>query len=189
MIVAITGKGFRWSELDRILGQRGPTPGPTGDQSGTTAYAQNGDSGTTYGNHEQPPLIGPPSPAPLSPPLIPPSRVSDTTHVGGDEKNGPVREPKLPFDRTLLDARYAILRAVWKHVEPIIGRSTTWANWRARNSTIAASLAAGGFTPEQIAKAWELASKDIGEPVRELSRIQRFLERVEVAVAMRKGRR
>jgi len=114
---------------------------------------------------------------------------NDTTCVGSSQEEKGVKQTKLPFDRPLLDARYAIMRAVWRKVEPIIGRSTTWANWRARNTHIATALASGGFTPEQVLRAWELASKDAHEPVRELSRVQRYLERVQAAVAARKGPR
>lgn len=97
------------------------------------------------------------------------------------------REQKLDFDRPLLDARYAILRAVWLRVEPLIGRSTTWTSWRARNAAVAMDLARGGFTPEQVVHGWDLASQERGEPVRELSRVQRFIERVESSVAKHKA--
>jgi len=194
MITRVLGYSFRDAEVGKALSIiRGHHYGHhSGTTAGTTSDAQNGGLGTMHGTNPAPaeaPLNGPLSPrAPLSP-LNPPIVVSnDTTRVECEQETAKrVREQKLPFDRPLLDARYAIMRAVWRQVEPIIGRSTTWANWRARNTHIATALASGGFTPEQVLRAWELASKDAHEPVRELSRVQRYLERVEAAIAARKG--
>lgn len=116
-----------------------------------------------------------------------PTCVENSSHVEKAKtgKNG--RPLKLPFDQPALDARNAILRLVWQHVQPVIGRSTTWSSWRARNARVADDLARGGFTPEQIEKAWEFATRDLHEPVRELSQVRRFMERVETQVAARKG--
>jgi hypothetical protein len=92
--------------------------------------------------------------------------------------NGKVRS--LPLPRPELDARVAILRAVWLHVEPVIGRSTTWTDWKRRNTRVADSFVHGGYSPEQIVAAWECACRKESEPVRELSRVQRFLEELAV---------
>ena len=86
------------------------------------------------------------------------------------------RQVPIDFDRSKYENRDAILKAVWAHVQPIIGRSTSWSDWRARNARIADSFVKGGYTPEQIVKAWEFACSKEGGPVRELSRVQRFLE-------------
>ena len=98
------------------------------------------------------------------------------------KKTGALR---LPFDRDTLDARNAILAAVWKHLKPIIGRSTTYTDWRKRNAVIARSFAEGGFKPEHIVAAWEDAGKRRGETIRELSLVQKFIESFEVQLAGR----
>lgn len=102
---------------------------------------------------------------------------SDTSESKEGDKTTKSRSLRLPFDRDLMDRRHAILKAVWGRVQPFIQRSTTWTDWRTRNARIAESFARGGYTPEQIVYAWERASER--EPVRELSIVQRFLERVE----------
>jgi hypothetical protein len=91
------------------------------------------------------------------------------------------RQQKLPYDRSILDRRVAILKAVWQRVQPLIGRTTTWTDWRKRNGTIAASFALGGFSPEQIVKAWEITTTADGDPVRELWLVQRKLEEISAA--------
>lgn len=111
---------------------------------------------------------------PLFPNSDPPA---EDPHVASQPRGPRTQALKLPYDRELLDQRYAILKAVWGRVQPIIGRSTTFSDWRKRNSEIALSLAKGGFSPEQVVFAWEQASAR--GPVRELSIVQRYIERVE----------
>jgi len=83
---------------------------------------------------------------------------------------------RLPFDRALLDRRDAILKAAWRCVEPTIGRAVTYTRWRERNSRVAVDLARAGVAVEAVVAAWEQASERFGEPVRELSLVQRELE-------------
>jgi hypothetical protein len=85
---------------------------------------------------------------------------------------------QLPFDRALLDSKNAILKAVWNELQPFIGRSSTWTDWRKRNSIVATSLAKLGFTPEQIVASWRRGSEKKGEPLRELFMVQRQMDAV-----------
>lgn len=96
-----------------------------------------------------------------------------------------VVQPSLNFDGEQKRIRYAILRAVWERVQPLIARTTTWTDWRKRNSGIAATFALGGFTPEQIVKAWEITKTADGDPVRELFMVQRKLEQISAHRAQR----
>lgn len=100
---------------------------------------------------------------------------SDLTHDAPHRGKAP-RALKLPFDRELLDRRDTILRAVWQRVGAIIGPSTTFTDWRKRNSQIGLSLARN-FTVEQVLFAWEEASSQ--GIVRELRLVQAYIERVE----------
>jgi hypothetical protein len=124
------------------------------------------------------------------PGLIPESSVLRTSSSGvalqqpAAKPEKAKREPRnrvLPFDRPVLDLRNAILRSVWEKVQPLVARSTTWTDWRKRNSVIAASLAQGGFSAEQIVYAWEQCRTRDGDPVRELFMVQKWLERVQMA--------
>jgi hypothetical protein len=91
----------------------------------------------------------------------------------------------LPFDRPTLDARNAILTAVWRCVQPVIGRGATATGWRQRNAKTARELAELGFTADVVVRAWQMASKDYGEPIRELGPVQRFIERAAADRAQR----
>ena len=96
----------------------------------------------------------------------------DATHV---EK--PPKAQRLPFDRSILDRKTEILKAVWDCVQPFIARTTSYTTWRKRNSDVANDLATLRFIPEKVAEAWRRASDEMGEPIRELSLVQRYLER------------
>lgn len=113
------------------------------------------------------------------------SLVSNSVESNDSTQRAP-KQQRLGFDRALFDARNAILKAVWANIQPLIGVATTYSTWRARNSRIAADLAGNGWTPERVVVAWQQASTVRGEPVRELSIVQRHIERVAAAVASRR---
>ena len=117
-------------------------------------------------------------------PDAPPSSFSENGSTG--KPKAPLKAIKLPFDRADLDARTAILKAVWAQLQPLIGRSTSYSDWRARNSRVAMSFAVGHFEPQHILAAWEDCSKERGEPVRELALVQKFLQRIEAGAAVRR---
>lgn len=95
------------------------------------------------------------------------------------KKTRAVRERKnrkLPFDREILDRRDAILHAVWDQLQPFLHVATSFTTWGARNRKIAADLARN-WSPEQIVDAWQRASAGHGgEPIRQLSLVQKFIE-------------
>lgn len=98
----------------------------------------------------------------------------------GAASQPPVKKPrqtKLPYDRPLLDRRDAILKAAWALIQPVISRATTFTVWRKRNNEIAVDLAKAGVTPRAVVAAWQQATDRIGEPVRELSIVQKEIER------------
>ena len=97
-----------------------------------------------------------------------------------------VRQVPLGFDRELFAKRDAILKAAWERIQPYIGRATTFSAWKARNSTVAATLAEKNIAPEHIVRAWDLATAERGEPLRELFMVQRFIERAAALAAQRR---
>lgn len=185
VIVALIGKGFRWEEIDKTLAAitRGPLGDQAGTSTGTTIHAQNGVLGTTES------ALSGPRARELELELELVDSLRSSTYVVPTQAEKRNKNRKLPFDRAELDARDAILRVVWQHIQPIIGRSTTWTDWRGRNQRIAMSFARGGFAPDQVEKAWQRATDEAREPIRELSRVQRFLERAQVYRATHNARR
>lgn len=99
-----------------------------------------------------------------------------------------VRQGRLEFDLDEKIKRKAILVAVYQRVQPYLSAGTSQADWFRRNSRVASSFVAGRYSPERIVLAWELASKREGEPVRELSLVQRFLDWVATQNAVRNGK-
>ena len=112
------------------------------------------------------------------------TRVAVAPHEAGTGKAP--RATRLPFDRELLDRRTAILKAVWTLVQPTIGGVTTFTRWRARNSTVAASLAKAGVPPNVIVAAWNQVSTRLGEPVRELRLVESEIEGAMARAAARR---
>jgi len=94
-------------------------------------------------------------------------------------------QPKLDFNRELYDRRDAILCGVWEKVQPYVGRAVSVTRWKTRNRAVALDLARLGFTAERVVRAWELASTEWGEPVREISYVQRFIEKAAANKAIR----
>lgn len=174
VIAAQLGKGFRPSEVAAVLSCiREPLRNQHVTSTGTSKRAQNGKTGTSTGTSREPATLINVTNNNLVDSLRSSTRNGKPSR---GERNG--RPIKLPFDRDTLDLRNAILKAVWQKVEPIIGRSTSFTDWRKRNATIARTLAERGYTTEKAVLAWEISSQYFGEPVREFSMIQRFLEKM-----------
>ena len=181
MIATVIGKGFRKADVLKSLAVYDREP--RGNHAGTVSEHNGNYPGTTA-----PPLNGPlfsPSDSPVTPPYNPPVasssslRSSSSAHVAPQRgaERGP-KAQKLPLDRDLLDKRSAILHAVWQELQPFVNRAVTFSGWRARNSRIATDLARVGWDAEQVVKWWRLASDVRGEPVRELSLVQKHIEKV-----------
>ena len=183
IIVAVIGKGYRWSAIDAALYDWGPR----GDQTGTTNHAQNGKTGTIVGT--KPDLL---KGIELEFNSVDSLRSSTCIANGAQAESAPPPPPKRrpPQARLLLFGdRDAILDALWPCVQPYIGRTTGVTAWKKRNSLVAQDLAAHGWTPEKIVKAWELASAKSGEPIRELMLLQKHMDRMGTHYAMNgKGR-
>lgn len=93
------------------------------------------------------------------------------------------RALRLPLERAELDRRREILRAVWEQVQPYIGRATTFTVWQRRNNRVAASFVKVGMSPAYVVAAWGVASKQRGEPIRELAMLQREIEKYQASRA------
>lgn len=91
-------------------------------------------------------------------------------------RRGPPTAIRLPLERAENELRGAILRALWQHIGPSIPRTTSFTDWRARNSKIALSFARAKMTPEHAVKFWQMACHERGQPIRELSIVQRYVE-------------
>lgn len=176
------GKGFRTAEVAAVLSKLRE---PLRNQHGTSKEPASVLKTCTLGTSREPPG----NPLPLL--HVQDNLDSELRSSSRNGKPSPVaangrakRVTQLPLDRALLDSKNAILKAVWNELQPFIGRSSTWTDWRARNSVVAASFAKLGFTPEQIVAAWKHASDRKGEPLRELFMVQKAMDAVALFKAM-----